>query len=153
LGRRASTKVAEAEMVLPAVCRVTAQHDDSVAVFSLLGALVVTTAPGVRELLDSAGSEKAVVVDLTNVTEIDTLGLAALRDVVRQVAEGGGRIALTRSWRQSAMVSGLVGSPGLVFFALSASSATAWLTGSVAGQDGVSALGTQERRFLLADQG
>jgi hypothetical protein len=87
------------------------------------------------------------------VTEIDLEGLAALRDVVFSVAEGGGQIALTRTWRQSAMISGLVGSPGLVFFALSASSGIAWLTGSVAAQDEVSALGTQERRFLLADQG
>ena len=79
-----------------------------------------------RVLLEPAVGEATVLLDLTEVSVIDSEGLWALRDLIRCVHEQGGRVAICRPWRVAREVFGLVGAEGLVFLALSLPGAIAW---------------------------
>jgi anti-anti-sigma regulatory factor len=125
--RRPLASLVEVSPVVPVSCRVSVQKQGDVAVYTLMGALVAATAPEVRVLLQPAEKEHLVLLDLADLTAIDQEGLAALQEAIRVVHEGGGRVAIARSWRQSMLTSGLVGSLGLVFVALSSSNGVAWL--------------------------
>ena len=68
-----------------------------------------------------------MVLDLTEVSLIDTAGVGALRDVMRCIHERGGLVALVRPWRSAASILELVGSVGFAFAALSSAGALVWL--------------------------
>jgi anti-anti-sigma factor len=61
------------------------------AVFRLQGEIDATTALEVRRWLAVAIGQTSVVLDLTEVTTIDTAGVIALRDVMECIYQEGGR--------------------------------------------------------------
>lgn len=109
-------------------CRVVAEPEQGTALFRPLGQLDATTAGEVSDLLEAAVGEHSVVLDLTEVSLIDSAGVGALRDVMRCINEQGGRVALARPWRAAESVLELVGSVGFVFAALSSAGALKWLS-------------------------
>jgi anti-anti-sigma factor len=114
--------------IAPSSCRIVAEPDQDAAVFRLRGELDATTAGEVRVLLAPAIGEHSVVLDLTEVSLIDTAGVGALRDVMRCIHERGGLVALVRPWRAAASILELVGSVGFAFAALSSAGALVWLS-------------------------
>jgi len=90
--------------VVPSSCRVVAEPDQDAAVFRLRGELDAATAGEVRVQLAAAVGEHSVVLDLTEVSLIDTAGVGALREVMRCIHERGGLVALVRPWRSAASV-------------------------------------------------
>jgi anti-anti-sigma factor len=116
------------EAIASSSCRVVAEPHQDAAVFRLQGELDATTADEVRMLLAVAIGKSAVVLDLTEVSLIDTAGVNALREVMRSVHEQGGRVAIARPWRVAKSVLGLVGGVGYVFAALSSAGAISWLS-------------------------
>jgi anti-anti-sigma factor len=114
--------------IAPSSCSVVAEPHPAAALFRLQGELDATTAAEVRDLLAAAIGEHSVVLDLTEVSLIDTAGVSALRDVMRCIHNQGGRVALARPWRAAESVLELVGSAGFVFAALSSAGALVWLS-------------------------
>ena len=114
--------------VVPSSCRVVAEPDQDAAVFRLRGELDAATAGEVRVQLAAAVGEHSVVLDLTEVSLIDSAGVHALREVMRCIHERGGLVALVRPWRSAASVLELVGSVGFAFAALSSAGALMWLS-------------------------
>jgi anti-anti-sigma regulatory factor len=82
----------------------------------------------VRVLLAAAIGEHSVVLDLTEVSLIDSAGVHALREVMRCIHERGGLVALVRPRRSAASILELVGSVGFAFAALSSAGALMWLS-------------------------
>jgi anti-anti-sigma factor len=108
-------------------CRVVAESQVGTAVFRLQGEIDSITARDVRTLLDGAIGEAAVVLDLSEVSVIDTAGMMALREVIQCIAAQGGQIAVICPWRTAKSVRGLVGTHGFVYLAKSTSGALGWL--------------------------
>ena len=107
-------------------CQVVVDHHVGAMVLHLQGDLDVSTADEFRSLLTVAKRD-AVVLDLTEASLIDEDGLRVLRDVIRGIHEHGGLVAISRPWRLAEVVSGLVGTDGLVFLAISTAGAISWL--------------------------
>jgi anti-anti-sigma factor len=117
----------ELAAIASSTCRVVVEHHQDAAIFRLQGKFDATTCSDVRHLLDVAIGEHSVVLDLTEVSRIDSAGVGALRDLMRCIHEQGRRVALARPWRAAASVLELVGSVGFVFAALSSAGALKWL--------------------------
>jgi ABC-type transporter Mla MlaB component len=107
-------------------CRVTRTPLLGAAVFVLQGVLNTMTARDVCAMLAGAGGESTVLLDLNGVDSIDFEGMEMLREVIRSVHIQGGRVAISRPWRLSRSISGLIGTEGLVLLSLSPAGAVAW---------------------------
>jgi anti-sigma B factor antagonist len=70
--------------------------DDDTRLLTLRGELDVATVPRFRAALDEALAEgvSGIVVDLREVTFIDSTGVATLLNALRRVVRGEGRLAL-----------------------------------------------------------
>jgi len=116
----------EVEVRPPSMCRTVAESHVGVTVFRLQGEVDATTALEVRSFLAAGIGETAVILDLTEVSSTDTVGLTALRDVMECIYEQGGRTGIARPWRATNSTLGLVGTLGFVFLAVSQSGALNW---------------------------
>lgn len=75
-------------------CRVTPGSSEGVAVLHVQGDLVARSAQVLRAELAEAVTAPRVLLELSGVTSLDTVGLGALIGAVRNIHEAGGQVAL-----------------------------------------------------------
>ena len=74
-----------------------------------VGALDASTAPHLREAMALMTSVPRIVIDLSEVSFIDSAGLAALVNGIRRVRETGGQVAVCSARRQVSRALDLIG--------------------------------------------
>jgi len=110
-------------------CRVTAGSYPGAAVYHVQGELDSATAGDARAGLAAAVGEATVLLELSGVGFIDTVGLGALLGVVRRIHEAGGLVAISEPRAGVMSVLLMAGVDRLVFIADSAAAAAAWISG------------------------
>ncbi len=72
-------------------------EENGIVIFSIKDDIDINTAPALKEALDSIVKEKAikVIINLTNVTYMDSAGLATFIDFLKHVKDYGGHIKLS----------------------------------------------------------
>jgi anti-sigma B factor antagonist len=75
-------------------CRVTAGSCEGVTVLHVQGELVAGSAGVLRAELAGAMGAPRVLLELSGITRLDTVGLGALIGAVRTIHEAGGQVAL-----------------------------------------------------------
>lgn len=116
----------QAKTTVSADARVTVARYSGTAVVHIQGELEAATAPALRAELAEAVGEPTVLLDLTGVEAIDSVGLGSLLGTIRRIHEHGGRVAVfggpvaTRVLRAA-------GVDRLVFLADSPAAGLGWL--------------------------
>ncbi|HET9731360.1 MAG TPA: STAS domain-containing protein [Acidimicrobiales bacterium] len=77
-----------------AECSVLAVEEAGLAVYLVAGQMVASTAAGARSALLHAVDEPKVVLDLSDLTFVDEVGLGVLAGAVRRVHEAGGGVVI-----------------------------------------------------------
>ena len=75
-------------------CRVTPRSFEGVAVLHVQGELVAGSAGVLRAELAEAVGASRVLLELSGVTRLDSVGLGTLIGAVRRIHEAGGRVAV-----------------------------------------------------------
>lgn len=81
-------------------CRVTPGTSEGVAIFHVQGELVAGSAAVLRAELAEAMGAPRVLLELSGVTWLDTVGLGALIGAVRNIHEAGGQVAVAAARAQ-----------------------------------------------------
>ena len=112
-------------------CRVTANYQPGAALFHVQGDLDSVTAAGLRQELGASVGQPAVLLDLTGVDFIDSIGLGALVSVIRRIHERDGRVAISGADARRGIAAALVGAgiDRLVFIAGTSPEGLDWLLG------------------------
>jgi anti-sigma B factor antagonist len=84
---------------MPTEFEIDQETRDGINVVTIRGELVLDTAPGIREPLEQAAQdgERPLVVDLTDCTFMDSIGLAMLLHGAKPLQDGGSKVALVAS--------------------------------------------------------
>ena len=111
-------------------CRVTTETCSGTAVFHLEGDVVAGTIVQIRPALAGAVGEPKVMLDLTGVNFIDSVGLGTLLSVISGVHKQGGLVAIADADPRRGVARGLrvAGVDRLVFLADSSAGALVWLS-------------------------
>lgn len=113
----------------PSAYRVTQSSLSGAAVFHIQGELDAATAAGLRRELGEAVGLPAVLVELTGVGLIDSIGLGVLVGIIRRVHEHGGAVAIAGASARRGIAAALLaaGIDRLVFVADAPAGALEWL--------------------------
>jgi ABC-type transporter Mla MlaB component len=127
--RRSRAKIEPVELARPSTSsfRVTSTYQLGVATYELHGEIDTTTAAQVSGMLSAVHEEPVVLLDMGHVTTVDLEGVAVLREVILNVHDHGGRVAISRPSRLATVLLGLIDANGLVLVALTSAGAIAWL--------------------------
>ncbi|HUZ43365.1 MAG TPA: STAS domain-containing protein [Acidimicrobiales bacterium] len=109
--------------------RVTSSSFSDAAVFHLQGDLDRGTAAGLRVELRAAVGEAMVLLDLTGVVFIDSIGVGVLLGAIRSIHERGGVVAIGGADSRRGIAGALrsAGVERLVFLSESPAGAMEWL--------------------------
>jgi anti-sigma B factor antagonist len=102
-----------------------ARYSDTV-VFHIQGELDATTVPVLRAGLADAAEDATVLLDLTGVGVVDSVGLGALLGAIRHIHEHGGRVAAVGG-PAATMALRAAGADRIVFVADSPEAGLGWL--------------------------
>jgi anti-anti-sigma factor len=127
--RRSRARIESIELAPPNISsfRVTSTYQLGVATYELQGEIDATTAVQVSGVLSAVHEEPVVLLDMGDVTTVDPEGVAVLREVILNVYDHGGRVAISRPSRLATVLLGLIDANGLVLVALTSAGAIAWL--------------------------
>ena len=112
--------------VMPSTARVTVDRCSGTAVYHLQGELDATTAAVLRADLAEAAEEATVLLDLTGVGAVDSVGLGTLLGAIRNIHEHGGRVAAVGR-PEATRALGAAGVDRIVFLAESPVAGLGWL--------------------------
>lgn len=107
--------------------RVTAASYSGVTVFHLQGELDAVTAAELRLELAGGVGRPTVLLDMTGVDFIDSIGLGALLGAIRRIHEGNGAVAIAGPGPGVHQVLRAAGVDRLAFLASSPIEASEWL--------------------------
>lgn len=99
------------------VSQVVQQAGSDCAVYRFVGELDALTAPRLRQVLARMVSSPSAVIDLSEVTFIDSTGLNALVGGIRRIRECGGQVAVSSSRPQVRRLLTLTGFDKIVLLA------------------------------------
>ncbi|MHB1445902.1 MAG: STAS domain-containing protein [Acidimicrobiales bacterium] len=107
----------------------TSDYQPDAAVFHVQGELNAATAAGLRLELGAAVGRPAVLLDLSAVEFIDSIGFGSLVWILRKIHEHGGVVAICGADARRGVVAALVhaGLDRLVFVAASPTEGLDWL--------------------------
>jgi len=105
---------------------------EGAAVFHVRGEVTGATAAGLRLELRGAIGQPAVLLDLSGVQFIDSLGFGSLIWVLRKIHEHGGVVAISGADARRGVAAAMTGSglDRLVFLTSTATEGLAWLLGA-----------------------
>ena len=112
--------------LMPSSVRFSVTRYSGAAVFHVLGELDTATASELRAELAGAAGEAAVLLDLTGVRLIDSVGLGTLLGAIRAVHEQGGRVAAVGG-PEATMALRAAGVDRILFLADSPGAGLRWL--------------------------
>jgi anti-sigma B factor antagonist len=88
-----SRRVANGRLIVAGALEITVRHEQGVAIAAVIGDIDISTVSELREaLVTLAGSGEALIVDLSEVTFIDSTGLGALIGAYRHAVARGGSL-------------------------------------------------------------